>query len=46
MVAPTVVIVTCSLAIAVAAGPIYAFSERTGRDLLDRDTYIHEVLGS
>ena len=33
--APTVLLVVCSLAIAVAAGPIYAFSERTAADLLD-----------
>ncbi len=44
MVAPTALLVACSLAIAVAAGPIYSLSERTARDLLDRDTYISAVL--
>ena len=45
MVAPTAVLVACSLAIAVAAGPIYTYSERTARELLDRDSYIDAVLG-
>jgi multicomponent Na+:H+ antiporter subunit D len=45
MVAPTAVLVVCSLAIAAAAGPIYSLSERTARQLLDRDSYIDEVLG-
>jgi multicomponent Na+:H+ antiporter subunit D len=44
MVAPTAALVGCSLAVAAAAGPIYALSERTARDLLDRDRYIAEVL--
>ncbi len=44
MVAPTVALVAGSLAIAAAAGPIYSFSERAGRDLLDRDAYIGQVL--
>jgi multicomponent Na+:H+ antiporter subunit D len=44
MVAPTVALVACSLAIAVAAGPIYAFSEGAARELLDRPRYIQEVL--
>ena len=34
---PTAALVACSLAVAAAAGPIYALSERTARDLLDRD---------
>ncbi len=46
MVAPTVAIVACSLAIAVAAGPIYSFSQRAAGDLLDRQSYIDQVLGS
>jgi hypothetical protein len=37
--------VACSLAIAAAAGPIYAISERTAQDLLDRQGYIEKVLG-
>jgi hypothetical protein len=36
--------VVCSLAIAAAAGPIYGFSERAGRELLDRQSYIDQVL--
>jgi multicomponent Na+:H+ antiporter subunit D len=45
MVAPTAALIACSLAVAAAAGPLYSFSERTARDLLDRNTYIDEVLG-
>ena len=45
MVAPTAVVIACSLAVAVAAGPIYSFSERAARDLVDRDSYIENVLG-
>jgi multicomponent Na+:H+ antiporter subunit D len=44
MVGPTVALVACSLAIAIAAGPIYTFSEATARELLDRPHYIEEVL--
>ena len=44
MVAPTAALVLCSLGVAVAAGPIYSFSERTADDLLDRQSYIDEVL--
>jgi multicomponent Na+:H+ antiporter subunit D len=45
MVLPTAVLVACSLGIAAAAGPIYGFSERTAREVLDRDRYVDEVLG-
>jgi multicomponent Na+:H+ antiporter subunit D len=45
MVAPTVALVVCSLAVAVAAGPIYAFSQRAAEDLLERGRYIEDVLG-
>jgi multicomponent Na+:H+ antiporter subunit D len=45
MVAPTVALVVASLAIAAAAGPIFAFSERTAQDLMDRQGYIEQVLG-
>ena len=31
--------------VAAAAGPIYALSERTADELLDRDGYIDKVLG-
>jgi multicomponent Na+:H+ antiporter subunit D len=44
MVLPTAVLVVCSLGIAVAAGPVYALSERAAHDLLDRRTYIEDVL--
>ena len=44
MVAPTAALVACSLAVAAAAGPLYALSERAARDLLDREGYITQVL--
>ncbi len=44
MVAPTVALVVCGLAIAVAAGPLYRLSERTARDLLEPSRYIEVVL--
>ena len=44
MVVPTAALVACSLAVAVAAGPLYSLSERAARDLLDRDRYIEKVL--
>jgi multicomponent Na+:H+ antiporter subunit D len=44
MVVPTAALVACSLAVAAAAGPLYALSERTARDLLDRDAYIETIL--
>jgi multicomponent Na+:H+ antiporter subunit D len=44
MVLPTVALVGCSLVVAIAAGPIYAFSQRTAHDLLDRGAYIREVV--
>jgi multicomponent Na+:H+ antiporter subunit D len=45
MVAPAVLLVVCSLAIAVAAGPLFALSERTAADLLHPTRYVQEVLG-
>jgi multicomponent Na+:H+ antiporter subunit D len=45
MVTPTAALVACSLAVAVAAGPIYHFSQRVAIDLLDRQAYIRQVLG-
>jgi multicomponent Na+:H+ antiporter subunit D len=45
MVVPTAALLLCSLAVAAAAGPIFGLSERTARDLLDRDAYIADVLG-
>ncbi len=44
MLGATAVLVACSLGVAAAAGPIYAFSERAARDLQDRDAYVSEVL--
>jgi multicomponent Na+:H+ antiporter subunit D len=44
MVVPTAALIACSLAVAAAAGPIYALSERTARDLLDRNAYVDGVL--
>jgi multicomponent Na+:H+ antiporter subunit D len=45
MVAPTAVLVICSIAVAVAAGPLYRLSERTARGLLEPQRYVEEVLG-
>jgi len=39
------VLVAVSLAVAAAAGPLYAFSERTAAELLDPSGYIGEVMG-
>jgi multicomponent Na+:H+ antiporter subunit D len=44
MVAPAVLLVACSLAIAVAAGPLFSLSERTANDLLHPARYVDEVL--
>jgi multicomponent Na+:H+ antiporter subunit D len=44
MVAPTVALVACSIVVAVAAGPIFGFSERAAHDLLDRQGYVDKVL--
>jgi multicomponent Na+:H+ antiporter subunit D len=43
MMLPTVGLVACSLAVAAAAGPIYAFSQRTAGELLDPGSYITAV---
>jgi multicomponent Na+:H+ antiporter subunit D len=45
MILPTAVLVACSLGVAAAAGPLYRLSERTARDVLERDRYVGEVLG-
>ncbi|HEU4866429.1 MAG TPA: Na+/H+ antiporter subunit D [Actinomycetota bacterium] len=45
MVAPTAVLVACSIAVAIAAGPLYRLSERTARGLLEPQQYVEEVLG-
>ncbi len=44
MVVPTAALAAISLAIAIAAGPIYGFSERAAQDLLDPARYVAEVL--
>jgi multicomponent Na+:H+ antiporter subunit D len=44
MVIPAALLVVCSLAIAVAAGPLFALSQRTADDLLHPNRYVHEVL--
>ena len=44
MVIPTAVLVACSLAIAAAAGPLFALSQRTAADLLDPSRYVQQVL--
>jgi multicomponent Na+:H+ antiporter subunit D len=45
MVIPTVVLLLCSLAVAVGAGAIYTLAEHTARDLLHPESYIHVVTG-
>jgi multicomponent Na+:H+ antiporter subunit D len=44
MIVPTAALVAFTLAIAVAAGPIYSLSDRTARDLLDPAGYVAEVI--
>jgi multicomponent Na+:H+ antiporter subunit D len=44
MIAPTVALAAASLAIAVAAGPLYELAQRTATDLLDPSAYRHAVL--
>jgi multicomponent Na+:H+ antiporter subunit D len=44
MVLPTVVLIAISLALALAAEPLYRYGERTAADLLDSSTYIDAVL--
>ena len=46
MVFPTAVLVLASVALAVFAGPFYAYVERAAADLLDPSGYIQAVLGS
>ena len=43
MVVSAAAMVICSLAVAAAAGPLYALSSRTAHDLLDRTDYITAV---
>jgi multicomponent Na+:H+ antiporter subunit D len=44
MVVPTAALVVCTLVVAIAAGPIYEFSERTAQELLDSRSYVEAVL--
>lgn len=46
MVLPTATLAVLSLAIAFAAGPIYALAERAATDLLEPHRYIQAVLGA
>jgi multicomponent Na+:H+ antiporter subunit D len=45
MVVPTAALAVISVAIAVAAGPLYDVSERAAQDLLDPSRYVTAVLG-
>ncbi len=45
MLIPTAVLAAATLAIGVAAGPLYEFSERAAADLLDPSGYLRAVLG-
>jgi multicomponent Na+:H+ antiporter subunit D len=45
MVVPTAALVLVSLGVAAWAGPLFDVSERSARDMLDRDRYVDEVLG-
>jgi multicomponent Na+:H+ antiporter subunit D len=45
MLAPTVVLVGLTVAIGLAAGPLFRLSERAAADLLDPATYVRVVLG-
>ena len=45
MLIPTFGLIAVGLALTVAAGPIFAYSERAAAEVLDRDQYISAVLG-
>ncbi len=45
MVAPTVALAALSLVVALCAGPLYDFSERAARELMEPTAYRTEVLG-
>ncbi|UXA18573.1 Na+/H+ antiporter subunit D [Mycobacterium sp. SMC-4] len=45
MVVPSVALIGVGLALTVFAGPIFAYSERAGHQLFDRQNYISAVLG-
>jgi multicomponent Na+:H+ antiporter subunit D len=46
MTAATAALVALSIAIAVAAGPLYRLSERAAADVIDPSAYVESVLGS
>ena len=46
MVAPTMGLIAVGLALTVAAGPIFGFSDRAADEVLDRGQYISAVLGT
>jgi multicomponent Na+:H+ antiporter subunit D len=46
MVVPTMALIAVGLALTVAAGPIFGFSDRAAAEVLDRDQYISAVLGT
>lgn len=45
MLAPTGILIAVGLALTVAAGPIFSYSERAAAEVLDRGQYISAVLG-
>ncbi len=45
MVVPTMALMAVGLALTVAAGPIFAFSERAADEVINRDQYIGAVVG-
>ncbi|MGW9169751.1 Na+/H+ antiporter subunit D, partial [Agromyces sp. NPDC055657] len=45
MLAPTGLLIAVGLALTVAAGPIFSYSERAAAEVLDRGQYISAVLG-
>jgi multicomponent Na+:H+ antiporter subunit D len=45
MLIPTFGLIAVGLALTVAAGPIFAYSERAAAEVLDRGQYITAVLG-
>jgi multicomponent Na+:H+ antiporter subunit D len=46
MVLPTAALIAVGLALTVFAGPIFAYSERSSDEVLDRGQYISAVLGA
>ncbi len=46
MLAPTGALIAVGLSLTVLAGPVFAYSQRTADQVIDRDRYISAVLGS